>query len=192
MGPSQHPKNRRLNQEAFRGRNRRCLLKGCDSSFQPAQPFSRFCGWACSAEAQRWSEHIRGSCAGCTRRAAQQRANRKYRASDKGKACRREQSRRYRQRCRERQKPAAHRRDSPPEWEGEGYIPHQRDRDCQKIFCHRPGCYVRFRPSPRSLLTKFCSAACRQALRRVVVREQRWRKQLGKDARRMGDPHEFW
>ena len=191
MGPSQHVADRRSDQDAWRLRARVCLLKGCDHSFQPHYPFTRYCGSACLAAAERWSEHTTG-CSRCARRASQQKANRRYRASESGKACRRQQSRRYRQRCRERQSQPADFADSPPEWEGEGYIAHRHHRDGQKIFCHRPGCYVRFQPPPRSPLTKFCSAACRQAFRRVAVREQRWQKRLGKAARRMGNQGEFW
>ena len=192
MGPSQLVAERRSDQEASRPRIRLCLIKGCDHSFQPQYPFTRYCGSACFAAAQRWSEQTNPSCAECARRASQQKANRKYRASEKGKACRRQQTRRYRQRCRERQKQPADSADFPPEWEGEGYIPHRRPRDYEKNFCHRPGCYVRFQPPPRSPLTKFCSAACRQAFRRVAVRDQRWTERLGKHGRRMGDQDEFW
>lgn len=192
MGPSQHAANRRSDQGASTPRARLCLLKGCDCSFRPHFPFTRYCGSACSAAAQRWSEHTSGCCTTCARRASQRKANSKYRGTENGKACRRQQSRRYRQRCRERQSQPADFADSPPEWEGEGYIAHRRHRDCQKIFCHRPGCYVRFQPPPRSPLTKFCSAACRQAFRRVVVRDQRWMERLGKRVRWRGDQDEFW
>ena len=187
MGPSQHVANRRSIQVA--PRTRVCLLKGCERSFQPHYPFTRYCGSACFAAAQHWSEQTSATCVGCVRRKSQQKANRKYRASENGKACRRQQARRYRQRCRERQSQPV---DWPPEWEGEGYIPHRRQSDCPKSFCHRPGCYVRFQLPPRSPLTKFCSAACRQAFRCVEVRDRRWKKRLGKDVRRMGDQDEFW
>jgi len=42
--------------------------------------------------------------------------------------------------------------------------------------CDRPGCYEHFAPSRRSPCQRFCSAACRQALRRVIERERLWRK----------------
>jgi hypothetical protein len=48
----------------------------------------------------------------------------------------------------------------------------------KKNSCQRPGCYERFAPSARSLEHKFCCALCRQALRRVLQREARWRKRL--------------
>ena len=126
MGPSQHVANRVSDQDASKPRKRHCLLKGCDSSFQPTYPFTRYCCSECFAAAQRWSEDVGRVCSTGARRLSQRKANHKYRSSEKGKACRREQSRRYRQRCRERQNQPA---DSPPEWEGEGYIPrcHQSD-----------------------------------------------------------------
>jgi len=191
VGPSQHLISRRSDQGDSRPRRRACLLKGCDRSFPSYGPFTRYCGSACVAAADRWSEVTCSSCATCARRASQRKANRKYRSGKKGKVCRRRQSCRYRQRCRERQHRPADVTNSPPEWDGEGYIPHRQRGDGQKSFCHRPGCYVRFQPPARSPLKKFCSATCRQAFRRVEVRDQRWRKRLGKAARGRGDQDEF-
>ena len=192
MGPSQHAANHRLDQGTSAPRTRVCLLKGCEHSFQPHYPFTRYCSFACLAAAQRWSEQTSVVCSICARRAAQRKANCKYRGTEHGKACRRQQSRRYRERCRERQSQPPNFADFPPEWEGEGYIPHQQVRDDEKIFCHRPGCYVRFQPPPCSPLKKFCSAACRRAFRRVAVRDQRWMERLGKRVRWRGDQDEFW
>ena len=42
--------------------------------------------------------------------------------------------------------------------------------------CDRPGCEDHFVPSKRSPCQRFCSPACRQALRRVIERERRWRQ----------------
>jgi len=42
--------------------------------------------------------------------------------------------------------------------------------------CQRPGCYATFVPTPRSPQQRFCSCSCRQALRRVLDRERRWRR----------------
>lgn len=67
------------------GRERRCLLKGCERWYRPRCPQVRYCSAACREEAERW-RRWRGS--------------QRYRASDGGKARRREQSRRYRQRRR--------------------------------------------------------------------------------------------
>jgi hypothetical protein len=41
--------------------------------------------------------------------------------------------------------------------------------------CHRPGCYVEFAVRPDDSSRRFCSVACRLALRRVLDRESRWR-----------------
>lgn len=98
-----------------------------------------------------------------------QKANRRYRASENGKACRREQACRYRQRLKER-------RVCEPSEEREGY----HKAGGSKVFrCDRPGCYERFHRTSRSPLKKYCSSVCRQALRRVLVREARWRDRLG-------------
>lgn len=131
MGPSQHAANRLSDQDASKPRQRHCLLKGCDSSFQPTYPFTRYCCADCFVAAQQWSEDIRRVCSAGARRLSQQKANRKYRSSEKGKACRREQSRRYRQRCRERQNQPA---DPPPEGECEGYLPRCDQADVAKNF----------------------------------------------------------
>ena len=69
------------------GRPRRCLLKGCERFFRPGCSQSRYCGSACRAEAHRWRLW---------------RASQRWRDKESGKSCRREQSRRYRARVRER------------------------------------------------------------------------------------------
>lgn len=139
--------------EARRARVRRCLLKGCEREFVPEDPLSRYCGVGCSGEARRWS---------------QREANRRYRASEGGRRCRREQACRYRQRVKERDRCAA----AAGEAACEGY---QKGPAEQKFCCQRPGCYEHFSVSSRSPLQKFCSFLCRLALRRVLVRERRWR-----------------
>jgi hypothetical protein len=148
-----------------------CLLKGCQQSFTPQHPLARYCSVACRRAARRWR---------------QQTANRRYRASEQGRCRRREQSCRRRQRVRER--PCA---DSdhvvsaspahgdcececdPGEREGYPY-----PKEGEGFCCGRPGCYVGFVKTARSPFQKFCSIPCRQALRRVLVREQRWRQRL--------------
>jgi hypothetical protein len=58
-----------------------------------------------------------------------------------------------------------------------------KENSAGKSYCHRPGCYERFTPSPQSPHQKYCSVECCEAMRTVLVRERRWRqKQL--DARR--------
>lgn len=59
---------------------------------------------------------------------------------------------------------------------GEGYQEHATGEiGC----CRRPGCYDRFVRTRRSPLQRFCSYRCYQALRRVVLRERRWRRFFG-------------
>ena len=132
-----------------------CLLKGCEQSFQPSHPLSRYCGSSCREAAGRWNRRT---------------ANRRYRASEQGKSCRREQSSRYRERARERE-----RAESASEASGEGY--HHPNED-HNSSCHRPGCYERFALTARSPLQKFCSSSCVNALRRVLIRERRWKRRL--------------
>jgi hypothetical protein len=129
------------------------LLKGCEQWFCPHHPQERYCSEACRAAARAWSAW---------------QAARRYRASEHGKECRREQARRYRDRVRKRQEASA---ESAAVCEG-----HQEEADSEKIPCSRPGCYELFSPQPRSPLKKFCSCLCREALRRVRRREARWQR----------------
>lgn len=73
---------------ARRPRSRVCLLKGCGQVFRPKQPLARYCSAACREQARRWR---------------QWKARRRYRQSPNGKQKRQVQSRRYRERRKERQ-----------------------------------------------------------------------------------------
>lgn len=151
MGPFPGYRGSSSRQAPARCRMRRCLLKGCEQPFQPGHPLQRYCSHACRQAARRWSRW---------------RANQSYRASEHGRCCRREQSRRWRSRA------AARRCPQPPaEPPCEGYHKPQPGEDS---CCSRPGCYERFCPSSRSPLQTFCSCSCRRALRRVLQRELRW------------------
>jgi len=139
-------------------RARRCLLKGCERWFEPARPQSRYCSGTCAAAARRWR---------------QVKASRRYRASAGGRRRRREQNRRYRQRRRER---AAFAASADAAAAREGQRPASGDEDfCQRL-CDRPGCYVTFWVREPSAGRRFCSLACRLALRRVLDREWRYRQ----------------
>lgn len=149
------------------------MLKGCEQWFQPEHPLSRYCGSACQAGARTWRQ--------CE-------SNRRYRASEQGKSQRREQGARYRQRLRERKSAAAVVAESAagleatePELNGsepeaEGY-----PKTCsgKNFRCRRPGCYERFARTGRSPRQAFCSPLCYHALRRVLIRERRWKERLG-------------
>jgi hypothetical protein len=135
-------------------RRRRCLLKGCEHWFLPTHPQARYCSPACRQAAQRWRRW---------------RASQQYRQTEAGRRRRRQQSQRYRQR-------------RALSCQLEPLRPREGQR-AAKIFpgrcCDRPGCYARFVPRPRSPGQRFCTGQCRQALRRVQVREARWRRRGG-------------
>ena len=176
MGPLQYPVRRGPGQAVavLSGlpRCRRCLLKGCERFYRPTRPQSRYCSAACGHAARRWRRR---------------QASRRWRASEPGKARRREQCRRSRRRI-----PlvvlAGPTSSSPavvtslpvtepaPAAPGEGQRPATIAEKFAAQPCQRPGCYAVFALQPRSPQQRFCSSSCRQALRRVLDRERRWRR----------------
>ena len=184
MGPLQHGPGYEEIQEPGRRRprRRRCLLKGCEKPFHPRHPQARYCSEACRQAARRWRAW---------------RARRRYRGTVRGKACRCQQSRRYRARCQQRReragdstgsvvsegasvrgpscRVAAEAGASAPPAGREGQRP---AHFFKKSSCDRPGCYTCFDPHPRSPLQRFCSSLCRRALQRVLEREARWRRSV--------------
>jgi predicted nucleic acid-binding Zn ribbon protein len=161
---------------------RRCLLKGCERWFLPQRPQARYCSPACQDAARRWRRWLAGQ---------------RYRATLNGQQRHRDQARRARQRRRQRSSlpepgpPPPHVEPAPPAMEAEpppttdpppvvsapgvGQRPAGIPEKNPGQPCHRPGCYVLFLPTPRSPEQRFCSASCRQALRRVRQREARLR-----------------
>ena len=133
---------------------RRCLLKGCDRLFWPRHWRSHFCSKACQQAARRWQRWL---------------ANQKYRATENGREHRREQGQRYRQRRRERNVASA---DAEAPREGERIQPSNENSSARP--CHRPGCYELFTLPHEHSRKRFCSVACRLALRRVLDRETRY------------------
>jgi hypothetical protein len=80
-----HPEN-----QAGGGRKprvRQCLLKGCERGYRPGSARQRYCSESCQKAARAW---------------LQRKAQTRYRTSAAGKAKRQEQSRRYRERVRQR------------------------------------------------------------------------------------------
>jgi hypothetical protein len=168
VGPLQYPHHRPPGQglPCARARPhgcRRCLLKGCERWFRPSRPQARYCSPACQRAARQWRRW---------------RAGQRYRATDHGKEHRRDQSQRYRQRQRQRGAPVAP-KEAPPEGQRPANIPH----DSSGCPCDRPGCYQLFRLSSRSPDQRFCSPACRQALRRVRQRDVRRQERRRRGAR---------
>jgi hypothetical protein len=91
--PTSHPENQAGGQRkrlARRARSRRCLLKGCEKSFRPQQARQRYCSEPCRKAARSWSRW---------------KAQESYRATAAGKEKRNGQSRRYRQRVKDRKPP---------------------------------------------------------------------------------------
>ena len=161
MGPLQHDGCRSGVQAPFCcPRWRTCLLEGCGRRFLPCCGRGHYCSEACRDAAWRWSK----------RKAQQQ-----YRASEKGRECRREQSRRWRKRRQEAGRPL---KNPPAERASGPSVGHQQEAG-EKIFCDRPGCYARFDASARSPRQRFCSPLCRKALRSAWAREKRWREGCG-------------
>jgi hypothetical protein len=74
-----------------RPRTRCCLLKGCERRFRPRRAGQRYCSDQCAQAARRWSRW---------------KAQQSYRATAAGKDKRNGQSRRYRERVRNRQQAA--------------------------------------------------------------------------------------
>jgi hypothetical protein len=95
MGPSEDCTRQPDRRERARGkrprrrpRSRQCLLKGCERCFRPQRARERYCSPECREAARKWSHW---------------KAQQKYRATAAGKKKRNGQSRRYRERVRERQ-----------------------------------------------------------------------------------------
>jgi hypothetical protein len=97
MGPPENPTNPSQNQATTgprrgkrplrRPRTRRCLLKGCEQRFRPQRARERYCSRRCREAARQWSRW---------------KAQEKYRATPEGQQKRNGQSRRYRERVRNR------------------------------------------------------------------------------------------
>lgn len=161
LGPPEYPLSDDSHQQAAGGRLRRCLLKQCERLFEPHHPLCRYCGRPCWEAARDWQ---------CWQAAC------RYRATPQGQELRRQQSRRYRERQQQRQAEEAARlavAEGAAE-EREGQLKEVEAKNFSGTPCDRPGCYVTFEPRPHEPEQRFCCAACRRALWRVLEREARW------------------
>ena len=159
MGPSQRCRESRLVQDVpWRLGRRICLLKGCEQTFRP---------WHPSEPLLQFELAVRLPAAGGSGQPTVVigRANRVNAAGELRRAA-------IDERVRERQCA-----DSAPLAAVARAIPTADDG--RNSCCQRPGCYEAFAKTARSPLQKFCSAGCRQALRRVLIRERRWKRRLG-------------
>jgi hypothetical protein len=178
---------------------RLCLLKDCEHWFLPPRPQARYCSSTCQEAADRWRSWHAGRC---------------YRASIQGKKRRREQARRHRERAQQQSALAEPAPPMPPNELAFSVIEAQTtptsdstpttsvgcpsvgqrpaeipEKSCG-LPCHRPGCYVLLLPSVAFQEQKFCSAACRQALRRVRQREAGLRRRRRRGARPLRRPRD--
>jgi hypothetical protein len=133
---------------------RLCLLKGCERLFWPRHWRAHYCSEACRQAARRWRRW---------------RASQQYRATENGRVHRQDQQRRYRQRRRERPAASA---DEEPSREGQRIS--NPDEDLSTRPCARAGCYELLTLPHEHSCQRFCSHACRLALRRVLDREARY------------------
>jgi hypothetical protein len=162
VGPLQHDSHRWGVQAPFCcPRWRTCLLEGCGRRFRPCCGRRHYCSQPCREAARRWSEW---------------KAQQGYRSSEKGRECRRQQSRRWRERRREQGQPL---KNPPASQTIAACVGHQQEAG-GKDSCDRPGCYARFDVSPRSPRQRFCCDLCRKALRSAEAREKRWRVRCGR------------
>ena len=97
MGPPENltrdsdtPEGLRRKRPARRPRTRHCLLKGCEQRFRPRHTRERYCSDGCRVAARAWSEW---------------KARQTYRSTAAGKQKRNGQSRRYRERIKDRKRP---------------------------------------------------------------------------------------
>ncbi|MCY2980082.1 MAG: hypothetical protein NTU79_15550 [Planctomycetota bacterium] len=104
-------------------------------------------------------------------------ANKKYRESEKGKLARANQAKRYRERIEQEKAGAMAESEKKHAQDGsrEGY---NKEQSNKKSCCQRPGCYGRFDPHPRAPHQKYCGPECYKAMRRVLIREKKWRERL--------------
>jgi len=181
LGPHQYFDFRGSAQEAAdslgRFRSRCCLLKGCERSFQPTHPRCHYCSDACRREAKKWRAW---------------RASGRWRATERGKECRRAQSRRYRrliplvllteapvsspEPVAEPLLPPPADAESPPPAACEGQRFEEIPEDFVVRPCARPGCYVLFGVPGEWSPRRFCCDLCHKALRRVLDREARYQR----------------
>jgi hypothetical protein len=135
-----------------------CLRKDCNRKFQPRRRNQLYCqDPQCLREVRRWQS---------TRRQRELRAT----AEGRGKHARAERERR--QRRREEDKASPIDKSSP---RGAQSCAWSRTKRIPENLCDRPGCYQPRRSSPR-VPARYCSDACRQAMRRVQDRQRKWQR----------------
>ena len=153
MGCRHLKPNCRVCARARRPRPRICLRKGCGCKYQPRRWNQRYCQDSeCLRQVRRWQ-------------AARRQAKRRRGEAAKTQPAEAQVARRRRTRT----------ALQPPK---EPEVTSKRGHAAEIIFatplCGRPGCHE---PPVKSIRNRgcFCSPACRQAVRRVLDRERKWR-----------------
>ena len=190
--PESSGQPREPQEQPKRYRQRRCLLKGCERPFWPQCPQARYCSVACQQAAERWrkqrsSRTYRVSDHGRAKRREQARQHRQRRRAQRLVPTAPAAS-----------TPAANTAAGPApvpastepasnaaaaaSWASAaelaccvGQRPAVSGEDFLQRRCARPGCYVWFGVAHDQSSKRFCSVACRLALRRVLDREERYR-----------------
>ncbi len=148
--------NERKSTTAVRLPPRLCLRKDCGTRFQPIRWNQRYCQRPdCLREVRRWQAAKR------QRRRRQSPQQRQQHAQAERQ--RREQKKRQVTSSNTATKQSSS--DQDRAW--------SRSKTSFEDFCDRPGCYEARRSSSRAA-ARYCSDACRQALRRVTDRERKW------------------
>jgi hypothetical protein len=145
-----------------RPRLRTCLRRGCTRKYRPRCYHQRYCQHPdCQRELNRW-------------RSARRQAKRRRDHNVKAQHAQVEQARR--QRAKFLPQPAEKSELVPP-----------RGHAARTFFswpsCDRPGCYQHAASSIRNQ-ARYCSCACRQAVRNALDRERKWRSRGTLDGRK--------
>jgi hypothetical protein len=152
VGDCQGTERRGTSARGRRPRLRSCFRKGCDRKYQPQRYNQRYCqDRQCQQEVRRWH-------------AAKRQA--RHREDDEVRV-RHAQAEKAR---RQRAKSASQAVENPKIAPARG---HAAENFFSLRFCDRPGCYQ----CPVTALCspgRYCSAACRQAVRNVLDRERKW------------------
>ena len=153
LGTRQGTGKHRRRARGRRARPRICLRKGCGRKYQPRCRHQRYCqDPECLREVRRWH-------------AARRKARHRQDADVKIKHAQDEKARR------QLAKSASQTVENPKLAPARG---HAAQTFLALPLCDRPGCHEHPASSPRNL-ARYCCPACRQAVRRVVDRERKWR-----------------
>jgi hypothetical protein len=162
VGARQGTRTHRRPSRPRRPRMRTCLRRGCTLKYQPRCYHQRYCRHPdCQRELNRWHS-------------ARRQAKRRQDHNVKARHAQAEQARRQRAK-------------SLPQPVENSELPSPRGHAARAFFfwplCDRPGCY-RLPGSSIRNQARYCSCACRQAVRNALDRERKWRSRGTLDGRK--------